>query len=197
MNSINGLLTFKGEDSVGIETGGIEWSIDTSSSTLAALPSIGSPARLYTYLHHVQDSMKLYGFGSPLERRLFLALISANGVGPSLARKILSGITAQRLITALDQEDLETLAAIPGLGKKTAQKIILQLRGKLTDDQKASGSKSGKEKEVVSALVAMGFDAASAAKAISFVLSEDDLSGVDEADREGELLRRAIIALSS
>ena len=197
VNSISGVLTFKEAGTAGVETGGIEWAIDTSSTTLAGLPPIGSQVRLYTHLHHVQDSMRLYGFGTIVERRLFLALVSVNGVGPSLARKILSGTSPERFLTAMEQEDLDTLSSIPGLGKKTAQKIVLQLRGKLTDEQPSSNGAIGKEKDMVEALAAMGFDARGAGKAVSAILEEDGIAELTGEEREREILRRAIIALSS
>ena len=129
VNSIRGILTFKAPGLAGMETGGVEWALEVSATSLSRLPALGAEVRLYTHLHHVQDSMRLYGFADIDERRLFLALLSVSGVGPALARKILSGTTPERFIAALETEDIESLGAIPGLGKKTAQKIVLQLRG--------------------------------------------------------------------
>lgn len=198
VNSINGVITFKSEGTIGIETGGIEWAIATTSTSLADLPAAGADVRLYTHLHHVQDSMKLYGFASLTERTLFLALISVNGVGPSLAQKILSGTTPDRFTAALENENLDSLSSIPGLGKKTAQKILLQLRGKLTADREDPSSEVGrKDRDVIAALTAMGFDARGAGKAVSAIVESGDIAALTGEAREREILRRAIIALSS
>ncbi len=194
VNSIKGILTFRAIDQLGIDTGGIEWAVDTSSTTLSALPKKGEEIHIFTYLHHTQDQMKLFGFGTVEERSVFLALLKVNGVGPSLAKKILSGITSERFQAAVDSEDLAVLGSIPGLGKKTAQKIVLQLKGKLTDN--ADGL-SGGISEVVEALSSMGFESRGAAKAVAEILNDKELELLSDDNREKEILRRAIIALSS
>jgi len=199
VNSIRGTLTFRKPDRLGVENGGIEWSIDTTATTLAAVGTVGSEIRIFTHLHHVQDQMKLYGFSTTEERELFLALISVNGVGPSLARKILSGTTPPRFREALDSEDLSALGKIPGLGKKTAQKIVLALRGTLAADEEVRGDSSDhhRARDVVEALAAMGFDSRSAARSVESILDDEDLSRLSGEDRDREVLRRAIIRLSS
>ncbi len=194
VNSISGTLTFRTAEQVGILTGGIEWALDSTVTTISALPKVGTEIRLFTYLHHTQDQMKMFAFLSEKERQVFLSLLTVNGVGPSLARKILSGTTPERFEAAVDTEDLAVLGSIPGLGKKTAQKIVLQLRGKLAED--VSGE-SGPVNEVVEALTAMGFDAKGAGKAVAEILSDPGLDSLGDAEREKEVLRRAIIALSS
>ena len=194
VNSITGTLTFRTAEQVGIETGGIEFAVDSTATTIASLPSKGETVRIYTYLHHTQDQMKLFGFLTRAERRVFLSLLTVNGVGPSLARKILSGTTPERFEAAVDTEDLAVLGSIPGLGRKTAQKIVLQLRGKLAEDTEAA---PGPVSEVVEALTAMGFDAKGAGKAVAAILADPEIEAMEEAAREKEVLRRAIIELSS
>jgi Holliday junction DNA helicase RuvA len=197
VNSIRGIITFKSSDQLGLENSGIEWAIDTSTTTLSSLPGIGEEVRIYTHLHHTQDQMKMYGFATREERTLFLALLTVNGVGPSLTRKILSGTTPARFLVALDAEDLSSLGSIPGLGKKTAQKIILQLRGKLIEENEAPGTPGGEARDVVEALTAMGFDSRSAVKAVSSILDDADIRTLGAEEKEKEVLRRAIIAMSS
>lgn len=197
VNSIRGILTFKSPDFLGIETGGVEWILEVSTTTLSALPGPGKEIRVFTYLHHTQDVMKMYGFANADERKIFLALLTVNGVGPSLARKILSGITPQAFQTALDSEDLALLERIPGLGKKTAQKIVLHLRGKLVDDDAEVFGAPSAAKEVVEALAAMGFDSRGALKAVEAILTDSEVSQLTGEEREKEVLRRAIISLSS
>ncbi|PIE04057.1 MAG: Holliday junction branch migration protein RuvA [Spirochaetales bacterium] len=195
INSISGTLTFKAPEQCGVETGGIEWAVDTTATSLSLLPRQGEAVRLFTYLHHTQDQMRLFGFFSQEERRVFLSLITVNGVGPSLARKILSGTTPQRFQAAVDTEDLALLSSIPGLGKKTAQKIVLQLRGKLAEESDALPP--GESSEVAEALKAMGFESRLVSKAVAAVLEEVDKEALEGEEREKEILRRAIVALSS
>jgi len=197
VNSIRGIITFKSSDQLGLENSGIEWAIDTTTTSLSSLPGIGEEVRIYTHLHHNQDLMKMYGFATREERSLFLSLLTVNGVGPSLTRKILSGTTPSRFLLALDAEDLSTLGRIPGLGKKTAQKIVLQLRGKLIEEHNTPGGSGGDSREVVEALTAMGFDSKNSVKAVTAILNEKDLQEFSSADKEKEILRRAIIAMSS
>ena len=194
VNSINGILTYKNSLSAGLENTGIEWAVEISGTTLSSLPSIGSQVRLYTYLQHSQDSMRLYGFLTVAERNLFLALISVNGVGPALAKKILSGCTPDQFQKAMEKEDVDTLSGIPGLGKKTAQKIILQLRGTLLDNA-ASPEKSATQ-DLVEALNAMGFDSRLASSTVAEILTDSTLDALSDEEREKEILRRAIVALS-
>lgn len=196
VNSIRGTLTFKTSEQLGIETGGVEWAVDTTATTLSSLPKIGEETRIFTHLHHTQDQMKMYGFASSEERTLFLALLTVNGVGPSLTRKILSGTTPERFLAALDAEDLSTLGSIPGLGKKTAQKIVLQLRGKLIDTADDGGA-IGEARDVIEALMAMGFDSRNAGKAVSTILEDSELTVLSGDAREKEILRRAIVLMSS
>lgn len=196
VNSINGILSFKTFGAVGIDTGSVEWAIETTSTTVAGLPAIGTEVRLYTHLHQSQDAMRLYGFHSVAERSNFLALISVNGLGPAMAKKILSGTSPDNFSAAIEAEDVAFLSAIPGLGKKTAQKIILQLKGKLTSDELSISPRETGIKEIVDSLAAMGFDARHAAKAVSAVLEEPDIAGLSGDTREKEILRRAIVSLS-
>jgi len=196
LNSIRGTLTYKSEDQIGVDSGGLEWAVDTTYTSISQFPRVGEEILVYTYLHHTQDMMKLFGFFSFEERRLFLALKTVNGVGVSLARKILSGTTPARFLKALDSEDLTVLERIPGLGKKTAQKIVLQLQGTLISTDVAESVIPSQEKDVVDALVAMGFEYKAASRAVSSILRSPELVGLSSDEREKEILRRAIVAMS-
>ncbi len=195
INSISGTLTFKALEQCGVETGGIEWAVDTTATSLSLLPMQGETVRLFTYLYHTQDQMRLFGFSSQEERAVFLSLITVNGVGPSLARKILSGTTPQRFEAAVETEDLAMLSSIPGLGKKTAQKIVLQLRGRLARAEEALPA--GEGAEAVESLKAMGFDQRQAGRAVAAVIEEVNREGLAGDERVKEILRRAIVAMSS
>ncbi|MBN2628774.1 MAG: Holliday junction branch migration protein RuvA [Spirochaetales bacterium] len=195
-NSIRGVVSHIGVEVLYLENGGMEWEIEASSSTLAKLPRDGREVRIYTYLQHKEDMMKLYGFASMAEKRLFISLISVSGVGPKLALKILSGMKPDDFIAALDREDVDDLSRIPGMGKKTAQKIILQLRGKLISDEDAPLS-SDKGGELVEALAAMGFDKKSAARSVARILEAPAVSKLSGQARDQEIMRLAIVDLSS
>ena len=188
INSLTGTITYKGTSEVFLENLGIEWQISVSERTAGELPSPGEEVRVYTYLHHREDQMVLFGFAGVEERFLFHDLLRVAGIGPKQAIRILSGMSVDQFVKNLDADDVDALTRIPGLGKKTAQKIILTLRGRLTAQQ----SDDDGEKpfgEIVTALVDMGFDRQSAARAVA-------KCSADETD-EKEIFRRAIVALSS
>jgi Holliday junction DNA helicase RuvA len=133
--------------------------------------------------------MKLYGFLDPAERGLFLDLQKVDGVGPRGAMRILSGIERTEFVQALDRDDVDALSAVPGIGTKTAQKIILTLKGKLTPSGGGAGRSS--EDDIATALVGMGFDRRTAKSAVAEALKSVD-AGLAAADLERELLRRAV-----
>ena len=195
-NSIKGVVTHIGAEVLYLENGGLEWEIEASPSTLSKLPRDGSEVRIYTYLQHKEDMMKLYGFSSPREKQLFISLIAVSGVGPKLALKILTGMKPDDFITAMDREDVDGLSRIPGLGKKTAQKIILQLRGKLISDEDTvvPASEGG---EIAEALAAMGFDKKSAARTVNRLLESPSVKALQGQAREQEIMRLAIVDLST
>ena len=127
--SVSGRLTHKGLEAAHVQVGGLELEVHSSARSLEALPAPGAEVKMYTFLYHREDQMRLYGFASPAERSLFLDLLRVDGVGPRLVIRILSGIDAAELVQALDANDLPRLVQIPGLGNKTAQKMVLALQG--------------------------------------------------------------------
>jgi len=195
-NSIRGMVSHIGAEVFYLENGGLEWEIEASSSTLSRLPRDGKEVRVFTYLQHKEDMMKLYGFSSAAEKKLFISLIGVSGVGPKLALKILSGMKPDDFIFALDREDADGLSRIPGLGMKTAQKIILQLRGKLISDDSASLPVDGGG-ELVEALAAMGFDKKNAARSVAKILEAPAVKQLSGNARDQEIMRLAIVDLSS
>ena len=193
LNSIRGIISKKCTDTVYIETGGLEWEISLPSIDVSALPMEGENARIVTWLYHREDQMRLFGFADERRRSTFLELLKAEGVGPRGALKIMGGISQQELETALENEDLNRLEAVPGMGKKTAQKVLLALKGKLV----FSGEKTadGPQSDLAAALVEMGYDKRQAARALS--QAEDELpKDINSADREQELFKRAIVLLA-
>jgi Holliday junction DNA helicase RuvA len=169
-NSISGTITAKMPLSLFVETSGIEWDIMVPTLSLDTFGPVGAITRVYTWMYHREDQMRLFGFPTVAERDIFIDLMKVEGIGPKQAIKILSSITAGELEKALDGEDLARLEAAPGIGKKTAQKMILALKGKLTHEndspkRRGTGGKTPHE-DIVNALTGMGFDRQASADAV-------------------------------
>ncbi len=193
-NSIRGTVTYKKNGILRILCSGIEWEFAVSSNTMQVFPEPGLEAKVFVYLLHKEDQMKLFGFPTEEDRSLFLDLLKVNGIGPRQAVKILSGVKSEELVPALESGDIDTLSRIPGVGKKTAQKILLTLQGKLTLSQDES---AGTAAEVTEALVDMGFDRKKAALVVDAIIKDMSLRSADVLDHEQEIMKRAIIQLST
>ena len=152
---------------------------------------------MYTYLYHRDDQMRLYGFATREERNLFLDLLRVDGVGPRLVIRILSGIDAHDLVQALEGNDLVRLVQIPGLGNKTAQKMVLALQGKLSLAPARDSAAPGLEADITAALTGMGFGRRDSREAVRAVLRDTAAFAGSGAEREQEVLRRAVARLSS
>jgi Holliday junction DNA helicase RuvA len=179
-------------DSVYIASGGLEWDIAVPSTDISRLPRAGEEGRIFTWLYHKEDQMKLYGFCEEERRSTFLELLKVEGIGPKGALKIMGGIGQEELERALETEDLARLEAVPGLGKKTAQKMILALKGKLTT-AKTTASPYG---DLVEALADMGYDKRAAAEALAKA-GEELPPGASGEEKEKLLFKQAIVYLSS
>ena len=193
INSLKGVLTEKSTGKFFLECSGLEWEIETSYATLSALPAIGKSIRVFTYLYHREDSMRLFGFADKEERALFLDLLKVNGVGAKQSLRILSGTTVQSFARILDSGDAVSLARIPGLGIKTAQKIILALKGKLSLQEDGETSELS---DIVLALDGMGFDKKKAVSVVTALTAELEKNGLNDSELEKEIFRQAIIRLS-
>ncbi|MDR2258844.1 MAG: Holliday junction branch migration protein RuvA [Treponema sp.] len=193
-NSLRGTITGKSGDTLYLGTGGVEWEISLPQTDLAALPESGEEARIFTWLYHREDQMRLFGFADERRRDTFLELLKVEGIGPRAAVKILGGIGQEDLERALEAGDLARLEAVPGLGKKTAQKMILALKGKIAQVSPVSAAASPYG-ELVEALAEMGYDKRAAAEALS--KAEAALPpGLNGAEKEQILFREAIVQLS-
>ncbi len=189
-NSISGEITHKDEEHLCLLTAGVEWEMAISRRAADRFPAVGQPARVFTHLVHREDAMKLYGFPDAAERALFLDLQKVEGMGPRGALKVLSGIDREAFTHALERDDVEALSAVPGIGKKTAQKIILALKGKLTPAVPAAGANA--ELDIATALVGMGFDRKTAKTAAAAALKSLSGSSVQGEELERELFKRAV-----
>lgn len=205
-NSVTGTITAKLTASLYIDNSGIEWDIIVPSLSLNSFGPVGSKARVFTWLYHREDQMRFFGFYSLREREIFIDLMKVEGIGPKQAIKILSSITADELEKALDGEDLSRLEAAPGIGKKTAQKMILTLKGKLAHEAEPGKGKSGEKKseheDIIVALAEMGYERRAASESVEKIAREvlaeaAGTTGKTAHDNEKEIFKRAIIALSS
>jgi Holliday junction DNA helicase RuvA len=196
-NSITGTITGKGPGYITIDTFGLEWYCAVTTHTLEHAPPVGSEGTLFVYLHHREELMQLFGFSSSSERSVFMDLLKVSGIGPRQAQKILSGIQVEDFITSLDAGNVDRLAALPGLGKKTAQKIVLTLKGKLSIQEEEKSDYA----EIVEGLVEMGFNKKKAIEAVKKAAEElhspsGGAEGEDKESVEKELFKQAIIFLS-
>jgi Holliday junction DNA helicase RuvA len=193
-NSIRGIVGEKSGEAVFILTGGVEWEIAMPATDIGLLPAAGGECRVFTWLYHREDSMRLFGFSGRARRDTFLELLKVEGIGPKNALKIMGGIGQEELERALETGDLARLEAVPGLGKKTAQKMLLALKGKLVHEREASPI-SSPYGDLIEALAAMGYDKRAAAEALN--RAESGLPpGLAPAEKEKLLFKNAIVYLS-
>ena len=132
INYLVGEIAYKSENLIVIEIGGVGYEISVSMTTLDSLPPVGSVCKVYTYLNVREDELSLFGFSSVEEKEMFLKLISVSGIGPRVALSILSGIRLSDLAVAIKTGDTKLLSTIKGLGKKTAERIVLELKDKIS-----------------------------------------------------------------
>ena len=128
---IKGILRDKDYDNITVECGGVGFNIMVTNSCMANLPGLDEEVKIYTYLHVREDEMSLYGFESPEEKKLFLQLITVSGVGSKTAIGILSAERMSAIINSIINEDISVIANCKGIGKKTAERIILELKDKI------------------------------------------------------------------
>ncbi|MDR0561846.1 MAG: Holliday junction branch migration protein RuvA [Spirochaetaceae bacterium] len=194
-NSLQGIISEKLGDTLRLITGGIEWDIVMPATDMRQLPPAGESGRVFTWLYHKETEMRLFGFADERRRGAFLELLKVEGIGPRGAVKILGGISQEELEAALEREDVARLEAVPGLGKKTAQKMILALKGKLALSAGPSRTASPYG-ELVEALAGMGYDRRAAAEALA--AGEAGLSPhINSQEKEKLLFKYAIVRLSS
>ena len=167
---IRGKLLSKNPNQAVVETAGVGYDVAISIPTFADLPAAGNDVALHVYTHVREDTIALYGFLRSAEKRLFEKLLTVSGIGPKLAITILSGMPVEDMVGAIRSGDIGRLTKIPGIGKKTAERMVLELRDKLPTDgtptAQAATALSPVEDDVLSALVNLGYQKAAAEKAL-------------------------------
>jgi Holliday junction DNA helicase RuvA len=175
--TLEGILEYRGQDSVVINVGGIGFRVYVPSSTSSRLGAVKSRVSLYTHLHVREDSISLYGFASGEELTLFRSLISVTGIGAKLALTVLSALNPEQLVMAITSGDIDLLSQTPGIGKKIASRLVVELRGKLVKEWKdVALPMAPGHADVIAALTGLGYSVAEATKAISRVPDSDGLS---------------------
>lgn len=156
---LRGRVLEKNPNRVVIDAGGVGYDVTISVASFSGLPAEGSEVSLFIHTHVREDALSLYGFLRRDEKRVFERLIGVSGIGPKLAITVLSGIAADALVAALRGNDIAALTRIPGVGKKTAERMVLELRDKLDGFEAAPTAPpaSRMEEDVVSALVNLGY----------------------------------------
>ncbi|WP_302254234.1 Holliday junction branch migration protein RuvA [Sutterella wadsworthensis] len=164
---LHGKLLEKNPPQILIDVSGVGYEVDVPMSTFCNLPEVGGELTLYTHFVVREDAELLYGFATLAERAVFRALIKISGVGPKIALALLSGITVDQLKDAVDRGETGLLTKVPGIGKKTAERLVLELKGKLAGTGAATAAvpTSGARADVVAALIALGYSEREAAAA--------------------------------
>ncbi len=170
--TLHGKLQSRTDDSLIVNVGGVGFRVRIPSSALANLGAVGSDVMLFTHLHVREDDLSLYGFATEEELRLFETLLTVSGIGPKVALGVLSSASADTLRVAIAQGNLDVLTAIPGIGKKTAQRLVLELKGKIdVSGLSEVGELSPLDEDVMNALINLGYSAAEATRAARSVPS--------------------------
>ena len=191
---LRGKLLAKHPNQAIVDTAGVGYDVTISVPTFSDLPAIGTEVSLYIHTHVREDLIALYGFLRPAEKLLFEKLITVSGIGPKLAITILSGMAADEMVGAIRGNDVARLTRIPGIGKKTAERMVLELRDKLPEVSAtaapAAPALGATEEDVLSALLNLGYQRAAAEKALA-VVAKNGKGGTFDA-----MFRDALAALS-
>ncbi len=179
ITTVDGKLASSGTDWVDVNLGGITIRISVPSSTKIVSGEIGDPIQLFTSLQTREDSLTLYGFQTVEERSTFEALILVNGIGPRLALGILSNTSPDTLAIAVASADIESLKQIPGVGTRTANRIVLELKGKL-DSELRSVTRGPENEDLIEGLSALGYTSSEILGAIASLPDNSDLSLEEE-----------------
>jgi len=175
---LHGKLQALGSDWAIIDVGGIGFQVHMPTSTLSILGAIGEEVELHTHLHLREDNATLYGFATTEELGLFQTLIGVSGLGPKLALAMLSTMSVEKLIIAIATGNIDVLTVVPGIGKKTANRIILELKDKIGAGLIAlpAAQLAEENTEVLAALTSLGYSVSEATRAVASLPPSSDLS---------------------
>ncbi|TET56809.1 MAG: Holliday junction branch migration protein RuvA [Dehalococcoidia bacterium] len=175
--TLEGTLEHRGNDSIIINVGGIGFRVYVSGFTLGQLGAVEGKVILHTHLHLREDNVSLYGFASGEELALFGNLVSVSGIGPKVALGLLSALNPQQLVMAIASGNTDLICQAPGIGKKTADRLVIELRDKLEKEWKEVALPSAPESaDVIAALTGLGYSLTEAARAVSRLSGSEELS---------------------
>ena len=194
---LNGTLISKEQNEAILDVGGVGYSIGISTQTFSELPTNGSSVKFFIYHHFTESEQRLYGFLNTEEKKLFELLITVKSIGPKVALSMLSGMAAEQIIETIANEDTANLSRIPGIGKKTAERIVLELKDKITTSLESvagsngSGSAGHIADETIAALIALGFKKSDSERIVLQLLR-----GKTVAKNTSDLIREALKTLN-
>jgi Holliday junction DNA helicase RuvA len=172
---VRGRIASKTPPQLTVDVGGLGYELEAPMSTFFHLPAVGEEVRLLTHLVVREDAHILYGFGTEDERRLFRSLIKVSGVGPKIALALLSGISVEAFAVCVHNQDIAALTRIPGIGRKTAERLVVEMKDRLAGTDSASGAAAAlpaganPETEAYGALLALGYKPAEATRLLKAV----------------------------
>ena len=185
---LRGRLLAKHPNQAIVETAGVGYDVTITVPTFSDLPALGAEIALHIHTHVREDQISLYGFLRPSEKLLFEKLITVSGIGPKLAITILSGMAADEMVGAIRGNDIARLTRIPGIGRKTAERMVLELRDKLPEAMPSSvpavAVLNATEEDVLSALVNLGYQRPTAEKALAAVMKSSKSGSFDAMFRD-------------
>jgi Holliday junction DNA helicase RuvA len=182
---LNGILNSKSSEQLIIDVGGVGYRVEISTQTFETLPEKGKELKILIYHHFTDSDQRLFGFATNKEKNLFERLITVKGIGPKLGLTILSGMPAANLMEAIVTQDTASLSGISGIGKKTAERMVLELKDKLFDESQPSvisGSTEtrSKREEAISALDALGFRKRDAEQIVNQISAQNNNTSVSD-----------------
>jgi Holliday junction DNA helicase RuvA len=188
IGSIHGYILSKTPPRVTVEAGGLGYELEAPMSTYFHLPQIGAEVRLLTHLYVREDAHVLYGFRTEDERRLFRSLIKISGVGPKIALALLSGVSVEAFARCVQEQDVDALTRVPGIGRRIAERLVVEMRDRLAGEagkeSRPSDLGGAPEREAFNALMALGYKPAEATRLLR-------AAGGEQRSTE-ELIRRAL-----
>jgi holliday junction DNA helicase RuvA len=190
--ALEGILASKGNNSVIVKAGAVSFLVNVPGSVLSKLGHPGNAVFLHTHLHVREDNISLYGFSSPQELALFEQLITVSGIGPKVGLALLTTLSAEQITSAILSSNADLLSQVPGIGKKTAGRIILDLKGKIEKGWEGDiiPAISQSDSDAVAALTGLGYSIREATQALSSIPQADDMTLEDR-------IRQALQKLSS
>ncbi len=186
---LTGKIISKKPTKILLDVNGVGYSVNISISTFEKLPDLNESTSLYIYTSVKEDAIDLYGFSIPAEKEMFELLISVSGIGPKLAQSLLSGIQVDELKYAIDEGNLSRITAVPGIGRKTAERLLVELRDKMdklteTSIPAEAGAPSSVRSDAIAALVNLGYNIKTAEKVVRNIINSKTSVTIEDVIKE-------------